>query len=72
MRVPPKGRARMIQCPFPPPPPGMPELPPLGPARQFLAYMTLVFWSVEMLIFVLPTNLQRKINQLRFGPGWKR
>ena len=61
----------MIQLPLPLPPPGMPELPPPGPVYQFLSFMAVVFWAVEMLLLVLPKGLQQKVNQLRFGPRWK-
>ncbi|GEM_PF-5622675 len=60
----------MIQLPFPTPPPGCQPDPP-GPGYQFLSFIAVVFWAVEMLLLALPKGLQRKLNQLRFGPGWK-
>ncbi len=61
----------MIQLPFPPPPPGTPALPPPGPVYQFLSFMAVVFWTVEMLLSVLPKALKQKVNEIRFGKGWK-
>ncbi len=30
-----------------------------------------VFGVAEMLLMILPKGLQRRVNQIRFGPGWK-
>jgi hypothetical protein len=56
---------------IPPPMFDMPDIPPPGPAFQFVACLFLVFGAVEGLLTILPQGLQRKVNQIRFGPGWK-
>jgi hypothetical protein len=59
-----------MQMPFPPP--GTQELPPPGPIYQFFLCVVLVFLAFEMLLMILPEDLQRKVNQIRFGPNWPR
>ncbi len=54
-----------------PPPPDMPDIPPPGPIYHFLACVLLVLLGVELLLEILPKAWQRKVNQIRFGPGWK-
>ncbi len=52
------------------PPPDMPDVPP-GPVYQFVVCLVLVLLAVELLLTVLPEGWQRKVNRIRFGPGWK-
>ncbi len=61
----------MIQIPFPGPPPIPSDIPPPGPVCLFFVCMALVLFVVEMLLMILPLGWQRKVNQIRFGPGWK-
>jgi uncharacterized membrane protein len=49
------------------PPPTDPEVT-VSPAYVFFSCLVLVFLAVELLIWILPKGLQRKVNQLRFGP----
>jgi hypothetical protein len=58
-----------MQFPYPPPAPG--DLPTAGPAFLFFICVLLVFGVVEFLLTLLPKGLQKRVNQIRFGPRWK-
>jgi hypothetical protein len=47
--------------------PGDPRVPPPGPVYRFLFCLVLAFVAGELLVGILPKDLRRKVNQLRFG-----
>ncbi len=55
----------------PPLPPEFEPLPPPAHAWQFIACLVFVLLTVELLLWALPDELQRRVNKLRFGPRRK-